>query len=367
MNQTSKQHNYEQFLMKNYQLCPIHSQRLSLLRIDNYQSGNLLKCLDCLIEKPFKCVPLIKILESDFNTILKGWPIFDDSQIYDQLKDMKQKEDFIMQDIQTVLNFYESLKKEIILLIQKEEKETIKNLQTRYENLEYPLDLYNKISQKEKLKDIIFNSYQNQDKQNYEFQKIVKENLQNQENYKGQIFYSFNNLNRSTFTYEELFSVKDKIIQLMDSISIAQSQIKIDSLQKLNQIYGQTIIDIGLQSKNIQNDGLQQIAQTLEKHSRITNLTLNLRENDIQVQGAKLIASALHKLSNITSMTLDFTENNIQTEGAKEIALSLQKLQKITNLNLNLCGNDIQDEGAKYISLALQKCHKISNLALWLE
>ncbi|KAL4484659.1 hypothetical protein ABPG74_019836 [Tetrahymena malaccensis] len=365
MDQISQQNNNEYFIIKNYKLCPIHNQRLNILRIDDFQNGQLLKCFDCLIEQPFKFVPLIKLLDSGLNTIIKGWPILEDSQIYDQLKDMKQKDDLIIQDIQKIQSFYESLKTEIISLLQKKEKDTLKDLYSRYDSIENPIDIYNRISQKEKLKEVIVNSYQNQELQNDEFSKIIKENLENQQYYRSQILDSLDKLNQKTLNFEQLFKIKDEIIQVINKINnVAQTQIRVDSLKNISQIYQHSIVDLDFKSKNIQNEGIKIIAEALQKHQKITNLNLNLSNNQIEDEGAKLIAAALEKQLDITNLTLNFNENEIEVEGAKQISLALEKLQNITSLNLDFFENPIQIEGAKHIALALEKLPNINNLSI---
>ncbi|KAL4484694.1 hypothetical protein ABPG74_019871 [Tetrahymena malaccensis] len=394
MDYIAQQDNNEQFLIKNYKLCPIHSQRLNLLKIDDYKNENLIKCLECLAVQPFKFVPLIKFLDSDYSDILKGWPILEDSQFYDHLKGMKQKDDHIMQEIQKVLNFFDKLKKEINKIIEKEEKDLVNDIQTKYDNLEYPIDLYNKISSKVELKDIILNSYQNQEKQDELFSQIIKQNLENQEIYKQKMLESLENYNKNSISYEKFFTIQEKIIQFVKQMNFGQTQIKIDSLENLNQIYEQQIVDIELEENNIQEEGAKQIAEALKKLNNITNLALYLYNCNIQMNGTKEIASALQKLNNVTNLTLNLRENNIQVEGAKqiasaiqrftnmtnlslylnncniqtngviEIALALQKLNNIANLNLEFSQNNIEDEGAKQIALALEQNHNITEILL---
>ncbi|KAL4484658.1 hypothetical protein ABPG74_019835 [Tetrahymena malaccensis] len=265
MNQIPQELNYEQFLINNYQLCPIHNERLGLLKIDDCQNNDLLKCWECFAEQNFKFIPLKIFLNNDVSKIIKGWPIFEDSQLYYQLKGISTRENLIKQDIQNVQNYYQSLKKEINNLIDEKEKQTLKNIYMNYEQFEYPIDLYNQISKKEKLKDIILNQYQNQEKQNELFSQIVKENLQNQENYKKKMLESLDNLNKNTLNLESHHKIKDKIFELIKSINdfsqnfmnsqiqqekniqlIQNLEIKIDSIDNLDKMYGFSIVNIKL-------------------------------------------------------------------------------------------------------------------------
>ncbi|KAL4512635.1 hypothetical protein ABPG72_020472 [Tetrahymena utriculariae] len=339
--------------MENYQLCATHNLRLNILKIENQENEYLLKCLDCLLEQPFKCVPLVKFIDSDFNTLIKGWPIIDDSQIYNQLKGMKQKEDFMMQEIKKILSFYQKLKQEIISLIEKKEKDTLKDFETRYENYEYPIDLYNKISQKEKLKDIIFNQYQNQDTKN----KIRVEGVK-------QIVLALETLQNINHLVLDL-SMNDVEVEGAKQIALALEKLKNITKLTLNlSIRGYNINSINVQ-------GAKEIALALEKLLNITNLTVDFSGNDICDQGAKQIALALEKLQNLTNLTLDFSQNSISLEGTKQISLALEKLQNLTNLTLLLgnfsgyySGNRLQVEGALQMALALQKLKNITYLTL---
>ncbi|KAL4484696.1 hypothetical protein ABPG74_019873 [Tetrahymena malaccensis] len=389
MDQISYQHDYEYFLIKNYKLCPIHNQRLTLLKVDSNQNNELLQCLGCHAEQHFKFIPLMAFLNSDFSTIIKGWPILEDSQLYQQLKGTAQKETLIQQDIQKVQNYYKSLRTVINSLIDEKEKKSLMNIQKRYDKFEYPIDLYNQFSNKEKLKDIILNQYQNQDKQNEQFSQIVKENLQNQENNKKKLLESLDNLNKNTLNLESHNQIKDKIIKLIESLNDFTSNE--DIFNNSQQLIMNTQIQQGQNIRLVQNLEIKiDSLKDLDKIDDYSIVNINLNGNDIQVEGAKQIALALQKLENTTSLILRLQylfyhsifqfqsiqnqeifyiyikENNIQTEGAKEIALSLQKLQKITNLNLNLCKNNIKVEGAKQIALALKKCKNIKVLKLYL-
>ncbi|KAL4511592.1 hypothetical protein ABPG72_012437 [Tetrahymena utriculariae] len=276
MDQISNQKDYEQFLIKNYKLCAHHKQRLTILQIDNYQNGHLLICLDFLKAQTFKFVPLIEFLIND--RIIKEWPVLEDSQIYDQLKDIKQQNELY----DFISNFYKQLKEQICSLLEIKKKNTIKNLNTIYDSFENPLDLYNKFSQKEKLRHIILNSYQDQNKQNDEFSNILQDNLKNQGSYKSKILESLNNYNALNF--EQLYKIKDQMIKTINQINDLE-QIKINLLKDLNQIMDNQLL------KQIQN--IKQIAQALERNKSMTKLTLNLSDNQINYEEAKQIALAL--------------------------------------------------------------------------
>ncbi|KAL4484657.1 hypothetical protein ABPG74_019834 [Tetrahymena malaccensis] len=396
MNQIPQELNYELFLINNYQLCPIHNERLGLLQIDDCQNNDLLKCLECFTEQNFKFIPLKLFLNNEFSKIIKGWPILEDSQFFQQLKGISTRENLIQSEIQNVQNYYQSLKKEIINLIDEKEKQTLKNICKNYENFEYPLDLYNQISKKEKLKDIILNQYQNLDKQNELFSQIVKENLQNQENYKKKMLESLDNLNKNTLNLESHYQIKDKIIELIKQLNdfasneeifnksqynimnpqIQQEQnvqlvqnleIKINSIDNLDKIYGFSIVNIKLNYEYINRKDIKDIsyiAQALERHQRIDKLILDLKFGKIEDEQAKQIAVGLEKLQNINNLTLGINWSFISIEGAKKISSALEKLQNSTNLNLDFRWSDIQIEGAKQMILALQRLKNLNILAL---
>ncbi|EWS75539.1 kinase domain protein (macronuclear) [Tetrahymena thermophila SB210] len=225
-----------------------------MLKIDNYSNQKMLQCLYCLSGQTIKFLPLKQILDSNQSTLFKGWPILDDSEIYDQLMLIPQKEELIKQRIQDVQIFYKLLRDEINLLIDKKEKDSLVNIEKRYQSFEYPLDLYNRICQKAKLKDIILNQYKDFHNQNQAFSLIVKENIEKQKVYQEQMLNSL------------------KTFQGYKVDLVSQNQIKEQIIQLINQIND---FSIAQENKNIlqvsQNSRSKEIKQTKTKQLKYTH------------------------------------------------------------------------------------------------
>ncbi|EAS05735.3 kinase domain protein (macronuclear) [Tetrahymena thermophila SB210] len=247
----------ELFIIKNYsQRCNIHGQRLDILQVDNHSSEQMLKCIYCIQGKSVIFLPLKCVLEG--STFLKGWPILDDSKIYEQLLQIPKKDELLNQYIQDVQNFYKFLKHEINLLIDKKEKDSLMNIQKRCDSFEYPLDLYDRISQKEKLKDIIINQCQDFHNQNQAFSQIVKENLQKQEAYIQEMNNSLN-----TFQSQENRNILPVSQNLQDQGNSQMNQIKQGELEMQDNVENNNIEvaqnDLPAQDEIIEIDSLQDL------------------------------------------------------------------------------------------------------------
>ncbi|EAR81559.3 kinase domain protein, partial (macronuclear) [Tetrahymena thermophila SB210] len=352
----------ELFIMKHYnQKCNLHNQRLDILKVDNYSNQQMLKCIYCLSEQTFKFLPLKQVLDSNQSTLFKGWPILDDTEIYEQLMVIPKKEELIKQSIQNVQVFYKLLRDEINLLIDKKEKDSLINIEMRYDSFEYPWDLYNRICQKEKLKDIILNQYQDFINQNQAFSLIVKENIEKQKVYKEQMLNSLRTIQSYKVDLVSQNQIKDLIVQLINQIndfSIAQENRNMLQVSQNSQVQGNQLD----QNKKIQIFSLEDLSNI----QNFQNIEIYLSNKNIQDEQLKQIAGALEKCQNISSLILNLSENNFKLEGVQYIATSLQKCHQINSLELYLNNNNLKLEGAKYIATSLEKLHKMNSLKLYL-
>ena len=113
-----------------------------------------------------------------------------------------------------------------------------------------------------------------------------------------------------------------------------------------------------LQSTNLGNAGVIEIADALNENNHLIHLDLS--DNQIEVEGVKAIADALKKNNQLTH--LDLSRNQIEVEGAMAIINALKKNNQLTQLYLSY--NQIEVEGAKAIANALKKYNQLTHLDL---
>ncbi|KAL4513106.1 hypothetical protein ABPG72_017791 [Tetrahymena utriculariae] len=167
--------------------------------LTNVTDQQPLKCVDCISQNGCsKSIPLISLLDSDNTTIFKSWPILDDSIIYSQLHDMANRTKTEEESITKLKIQFKDLKAHLIESLEKKEQEMCQSIYEKIKSFEQVIEVYNEISQKNKLKEIILNQYQNFSQQNLILKKIIAQNLQNQDIMKTKILEQIQNTNLSS-------------------------------------------------------------------------------------------------------------------------------------------------------------------------
>ncbi|KAL4474421.1 hypothetical protein ABPG72_007820 [Tetrahymena utriculariae] len=379
-----------------YIQCPTHPKKqLILLKLSDEDviDGQALKCLDCIYEQSyntfFPYIPLDVLLKSDSQTIFKGWPIFDDSQIYQDLFKISMKPySFYQEQIKT---FFKQLKSQINYHIELKENQIIQNLNQNKDLTQLILDEYNLFSCKDQLKDILLNQNDDFSKQNQMLKDILKDNKINYAIKKAKI----QNLINKTKKYDTILNTYNlqqqkliKIIQNFDifepfqnsqnsqQISLRQQpqkcvdesfkRIQVNNLQDLRNCQDFQNIKIDFSQISLGVEESEQIANLLENCNSVQELSLNLSCSMIGDQGISLICNSLQKFTNITKLNLNLSSSQIKEQGIKSLSQAILQLQNITSLNLKL-GNNLIEKEVKSLTDNLSKCQKITKLTLNLE
>jgi len=149
-----------------------------------------------------------------------------------------------------------------------------------------------------------------------------------------------------------------------------------------------TLESIVLDKCSLKDEGLEQLAMSINQNLAKTLRKLSLRQNSIGNRGA--MALEQHLLMNCPILEeLDLSENSISSRGAVAVFSALQASQKLLHLNLaqneiwdlddgsflrnttsleilNLDGNFMHDEGAEQIAVAISENNKCQLQKLYL-
>ncbi|KAL4489359.1 hypothetical protein ABPG72_019014 [Tetrahymena utriculariae] len=379
-----------------------------MLRIDDEQEQNQLECLHCVYKQSNKqYLPLDLIIDSNEQTIFKGWPVFDDSQIYENLLEATQQVSYKEENIQEVKVYFKELKAKVFELIEQKESELLQIVEQNSNSNVTILEEYNSLSQKERLRNIILNNFQDLESQDKMLKDLIKENKLNQERNKASIEDILNTQKLFKIDMTIYNEIKDNIIEIISNInqnlennledlpncknfenikinlkgnkitdsflSDIEKSLENHKVEKLslnlaqNHITGQgaiSIKNIVERLPSISNLRALHIAKAIQNCNNITRLNLNLYYNDIESQGTNYFSSALEQLKNIVWLKINTSENQIGDEGIKQISNALENFQEITNINIGFRSNSIKDVGVNIIVSSLQKCKKITNLNL---
>ncbi|KAL4510456.1 hypothetical protein ABPG72_020918 [Tetrahymena utriculariae] len=406
----------DQFLIENYKKCSLHPKKqLAMLRIDDEQEQHQLECLHSVYKQQNKqYLPLDLFIDSNELTIFKGWPVFDDSQIYENLLVATQQESYKEENIQNVKIFFKELKAKVFELIEQKESELLQIVEQYSNSNTKILEEYNSLSQKERLKDILLNNQQDLETQDKLLKDLIKENKLNQQRNKDRLEDVLNTQKLFKINMIPYYEIKENIIQIVSNINcnienrlayqidqarednsnrnyIEINQIKdlpncknfenikinlnkqnigvqdIDLLSStLNAYPCLKTLELNLKGNKITDSHLQDIEKSLENH-KVDKLFLNLAKNNITIKGATSIQKIIERLPSITNLSINLNNNKIKDQGVQTISKSLLKCQEISHLKLGLKCNEIKSEGALYIAQAIKSCNKIIRLNLNLK
>jgi len=167
----------------------------------------------------------------------------------------------------------------------------------------------------------------------------------------------------SRFNDSILIKLADSLPPLLTELKLCNMVGDVVIIKLINAFLGKiryclTLVELDLNSNNIDADGAKQIADALKVSHSLR--TLDLSHNNIGDVGAQVIADALNV--NHSLETLILWDNNLGVEGAKAIADALKVNHSLKRLNLVY--NNLGDDGAKQIADALKNNHSLEFLSL---
>ncbi|KAL4506266.1 hypothetical protein ABPG73_017000, partial [Tetrahymena malaccensis] len=376
----------DQFLLENYKKCSIHSKKqLVMVRVDDEQEQNQLECLHCVYKQQNKqYLPLELIIDSNEQTIFKGWPVFDDSQIYEKLLEATEQESFKEENIQDVKIFFKELKAQIFALIEQKENELLQIVEQKSNTNANILEEYNQLSQKEKLKDIILNKFQDLESQDKMLKDLVRENKMNQLRNKAKLEDILKTQKLFKIDMTSYREIKDNLIEIINSINsniknslniqhvseqVQASEIlisnrnfiEVSQIEDLPKCKNYEHIKMNFNEKSIGKQEITLISNALNDCSNIKALELNFSKALQSVDDLQLITNAIQRFKEIKELSLVLKNNRMNNQHLQSIAQALEKHQ-VDKLQLNLANNNIQAQGAIYIQNIVERLSNISNL-----
>ncbi|KAL4502269.1 hypothetical protein ABPG72_000504 [Tetrahymena utriculariae] len=404
MNQLDKDFSdVEQFLLKYYSKCPQHKRFIQYLKLDDQNESHVMKCNCCIQSQKYKSfIDIVELIQNQGNSIFNGWPIYDDDSIYRNLQEInKWFNEFKPEDID---NLFDEIQRQLSEALQNKKKQILNDLKKIDEIKQEPILFYNKISQKDKLVNIIKTQYTDQSKQNKLIQEIIQENQQNYQQNKNQLIDLINKANKCYLDKIKIQTMKDDVLAQINELQICDFyennqnwvEIKISKLEDLDKCQdykkisinlaninldshatramtnslikcnGIINLELWLSQANICDQGAQNISERLIKHQDIQVLIMDLSNNKIGIIGANDLAKAIKKIKNLTQLFLDLSKNNNFKEAIENLATAIGKNQKMKHLSLGLENNNIGTEGAKCIAKSISYLQNLIDLYLFL-
>ncbi|KAL4478536.1 hypothetical protein ABPG74_006771 [Tetrahymena malaccensis] len=407
----------DQFLIENYKKCSIHSKKqLVMVRVDDEQEQNQLECLHCVYRQQNKqYLPLELIIDSNEQTIFKGWPVFDDSQIYENLLEATEQESFKEENIQEVKIFFKELRAQVFELIEQKESELLQIVEQKSNTNAKILEEYNQLSQKERLKDIILNKFQDLESQDKILKDLIRENKLNQQRNKARLEDILATQRLFKIDMTPYNQIKDNLVGIINGINsnikkslniqqiseqvvqgslipiLNRNYIEVSQIEDLPNCKNYENIKMNFKEKNIGKQEITLICNALSNCSSVKTLELNFQKALQSVDDLQLISNVIQKFKEIKELSLvlkhsivndqhllsiekaiqkhqfdklqlNLANNNITAQGALYIQNMVERLPNISNLSINLNGNRIQDEGVKQIASALELNQNITNV-----
>ncbi|KAL4506303.1 hypothetical protein ABPG73_017037 [Tetrahymena malaccensis] len=348
----------DQFLIENYKKCSIHSNKqLIMVRIDDEQDENQLQCMLCAYRNQNQqYLPLELIIDSKNETIFKGWPVFDDKKIYQNVLEATQQVSYKEQNIQDVKIFFKELKAQVFNLIEQKENELLQIVEQKSNSSSNILKVYNYLSQKERLKDIILNHHQDLESQDKLLKDLIRENKQNQETNRAKLEDVLNTQKLFKIDMTPYKEIQENLIGIINSIN---SNIKNSlNIQLLSEQVIQQSGEILVSNTN-QLDVIE--IKDLPNCKNFENMIMNFKEKNIGTGDITLISNTLSDCSQIKTLELQRVQQ--QKGELNEISNSLQNLNNIKELSLILKPNQINDQHLQRLEKAIE-VHKIDNLLI---
>ncbi|KAL4462248.1 hypothetical protein ABPG72_011576 [Tetrahymena utriculariae] len=263
----------DQILLENYPQCPQHKGfQINSIKLDRFSEEEcVLKCSKCIQDVQISnTISLSDLLASDSKTVFKYWPILNnDSQIYEQLLAAQK----VFGDLNNL----------------KQNQQSIRSDQDIYDQI---LNEYNRLSQKEKLKEIIRHTFQNLQDKNSALKQIIKNNFENQENSKRSLLQLIakskefaTNLNNQEKNQKEPAGLIKDLLAFDQGNNSSQSQQNQDA-QRINSNFSDqhsSDVDAQQQSSNRQINQAQENQNFSSKSNQNQNLEISDASDDQQL------------------------------------------------------------------------------------
>ncbi|KAL4478571.1 hypothetical protein ABPG74_006806, partial [Tetrahymena malaccensis] len=331
-----------------------------MIRVDDEQEQNQLECLHCVYQQQNKqYLPLELIIDSKNQTIFKGWPVLEDSQIYQNLLEATQQESLKEENIQEVKVFFKKLKAQVFNLIEQRENELLQIVEQKSNSRPKILEEYNSLSQKERLKDIILNHHQDLESQDKLLKDVVRENKKNQEIIKARLEEILDTERVFKIDMTPYKEIKDNLIEILNSFKS-----EIENNLNIQLISEQTNQIIQRREIPVPNTNCLEVSkiEDLPNCKNFENIIMNFKEKKIAKGEITSISNTLSDCSHIKTLELNLQDNKINNYHLQDLEKALEK-HRIDKLKLDLAENNINDSGAFYISNTLDKLKNI----VWLK
>ncbi|EWS75044.1 transmembrane protein, putative (macronuclear) [Tetrahymena thermophila SB210] len=171
--------------------------------------------------------------------------------------------------------------------------------------------------------------------------------------------------NLQQFIESEVSNIKN--IQIDLQYKWIQSQGVLQLSQKLHQCLQIIQLQINLQFNQIGKEGLDEIAKAIVGCKLLNQFSINLESNQIKSEDIQNFSQCLPLCYNLKNLCLDLICNEINNEGALELSTSISQCKNLKSYTLELFCNKIDFEGYFSMCKVLQSCNQIYSIRLLLN
>ncbi|EWS75301.1 kinase domain protein (macronuclear) [Tetrahymena thermophila SB210] len=218
--------NQEEFFIlsnKNYRSCPRHPDNWIVSLSTNPSSTQFLQCAECFSENPNQqTLNLVGLIKENEKTIFKNYPIYGENHIYEKLKQIFKADCSIDGLKSKISSFFLNLRKQIEQKINHKEEQMMSQAKSLWSFNEQVIIQYNKLAEKEQLKNIITNFKDDFDKQNELFKELFTRISTNQKRYQEELNEKIDlfETQKSMINFEIAENINQNILQLIDTIDM---------------------------------------------------------------------------------------------------------------------------------------------------
>ncbi|EAR80930.2 kinase domain protein (macronuclear) [Tetrahymena thermophila SB210] len=162
--------NQEEFFLlsnKNYRSCPRHPDNWIVSLSTNPNSSQFIQCAECFSENPNQySLNLVGLIKENEKTVFKNYPVYGDNELYEKLKQIFEADCSVDGLLSKISSFFLNLRKQIDQKIIIKEEQMMSQAKSLWSFNEQVIIQYNKLAEKEQLKNIITNFKDDLDKKN---------------------------------------------------------------------------------------------------------------------------------------------------------------------------------------------------------